>query len=222
MSHPQPEGYLATPPKEQDKGQSKGVLVLHAWWGLNETIKELCRRLAAEGFTVFAPDLYHGKVAKTIPEAEQYGGELEANSEQAKADVAAAAAYLRTLVGAASHDLAVLAISLGAYFAADLATSDPEHIRSVVLFYGSGDPDVANSKAAYLVHYAENDPYEPPIYAEKFAAALKAAGRPADFYVYPGTTHWFFEADRIEEYNEAAANLAWARTIAFLKRPATA
>jgi carboxymethylenebutenolidase len=222
MSHPQPEGYLATPPKEQDQGQRKGVLVLHAWWGLNETIKELCRRLAAEGFVVFAPDLYHGKVAKTIPEAEQYGGELEANSEQAKADVAAAAAYLRTRVSAAGNDLAVLAISLGAYFAADLAAADPEHIRSVVLFYGSGDTDVAGSQAAYLVHYAENDPYEPPIYAEKFAAALKAAARPAACYVYPGTTHWFFEADRVEEYNEAAANLAWARTIAFLKRPTTA
>ena len=105
MSHPQPEGYLAEPDPTQTNGQNnsqgKGVLVLHAWWGLNDTIKALCRRLAAEGFVVFAPDLYHGKVATTIAEAERYGGELDANSQQAAADVAAAAAFLRDRVGAA-------------------------------------------------------------------------------------------------------------------------
>src|SRR5262249_26211840 len=158
MSQPQPEGYLATPPKEQDSG--KGVLVLHAWWGLNDTIKALCRRLADAGFTVFAPDLYHGKVAKTIPEAETYGRALEGNFEQARSEVAAAAHYLSQRLGAGGNDLAVLAISLGAFFAVDLSVNDPEHIRSVVLFYGSGDPDVGNSKASYLAHYAENDPYE--------------------------------------------------------------
>ena len=59
MPEPQPDGFLALP----SGGQGHPVLVLHAWWGLNDTIIELCRRLAAEGFIAFAPDLYHGRIA---------------------------------------------------------------------------------------------------------------------------------------------------------------
>ena len=58
-------GYLATP----EHGEGPGVLVLHAWWGLNDTMRAVCMRLAEAGFVAFAPDLYHGKVADTIPAA---------------------------------------------------------------------------------------------------------------------------------------------------------
>src|SRR3954451_1572200 len=172
MSNPQPNGYLATPPSDH----SKGVLVLHAWWGLNDTIKAFCRRLAGAGFMAFAPDLYHGKVARTIADAEIYGKALEANFRQAKAEIAEAANFLSQRVGDGGDELAVIGFSLGAYYAVDLAAADPEHIRSVVLFYGSGDADIEQSQAAFLGHYAENDPYEEPIYAENLEAALKRAG----------------------------------------------
>ena len=66
MIQSQTPGFLASPPS----GKGQGVLVLHAWWGLNDTIKDFCTRLSGEGFTTFAPDLYHGKLATTIPEAE--------------------------------------------------------------------------------------------------------------------------------------------------------
>ena len=69
MANPQPQGFLATPPS----GKGNGVLVLHAWWGLNDTIRAFCTRLADAGFIAFAPDLYHGTVATTIPEAEAVG-----------------------------------------------------------------------------------------------------------------------------------------------------
>jgi carboxymethylenebutenolidase len=62
MSHTQPDGYLAMPPA----GKGLGVLILHAWWGLNDTMKAFCTQLADSGFVAFAPDLYHGKVADTI------------------------------------------------------------------------------------------------------------------------------------------------------------
>jgi len=62
----QPEGYLALP----TSGTGSPVLVLHAWWGLNETSKAFCRRLAESGFVAFAPDLYHGQVAATLAGAE--------------------------------------------------------------------------------------------------------------------------------------------------------
>jgi dienelactone hydrolase len=62
MPTPQPDGYLANPPA----GSGSPVLVLHPWWGLNDTIKGVCDRLAGAGFLAFAPDLYHGKMATTI------------------------------------------------------------------------------------------------------------------------------------------------------------
>ena len=134
MTHPQPQGFLAVPPT----GKGPGVLVLHAWWGLNDTIKAFCTRLAESGFVAFAPDLYHGKVADTIADAETLGNALDANHLQAKAEIADAAMFLNERAGQADRGLAVIGFSLGAYYALDLAAADPEHIRSVVLFYGTG------------------------------------------------------------------------------------
>jgi carboxymethylenebutenolidase len=213
MPKAQPEGYLAIP----DSGKGPGVLVLHAWWGLNDTIKAFCQRLAGAGFVAFAPDLYHGKIAKTIPEAEALGQALDANYQQARAEVAEAALYLRELAEGADRGLAVTGFSLGAFYALDLASSDPEHIRSVVLFYGSGGVDFSKSRAAYLCHFAEDDPFEPPSNVADLEESLKRAGRPVTIYRYPDTGHWFFEPDRTDAYSPQAAQLAWQRTLAFLK-----
>jgi carboxymethylenebutenolidase len=212
MPTTQPDGFLAVPAA----GSGRGVLVLHAWWGLNDTIKALCTRLADAGFVAFAPDLYHGKVADTIEGAEALVEALNANNAQAKAEVAGAAAFLRERAGEAGG-LAVIGFSLGAYFALDLASADPEHVRAVVLFYGTGDADVSASRAAYLGHFAENDPYEAAEYVDALEAALRAAGRPVTFHRYPGTGHWFFEPDRSDAYDPAAEALAWERTLAFLR-----
>jgi carboxymethylenebutenolidase len=208
-------GYLALP----ERGEGPGVLVLHAWWGLNDTIRAVCRRLADAGFVAFAPDLYHGKVADTIADAEALGSALDANHLQAKAEIREATRSLDERVGQAQGGLAVIGFSLGAYYALDLAAADPEHIRSVVLFYGTGSDDFSASRAAYLGHFAENDPYEPQSNVDDLEEALRRAGRPVTFYRYAGTGHWFFEPDRSEAFNPAAASLAWDRTLAFLRRP---
>ena len=220
MTHTQPEGFLAEPPT----GKGPGVLVLHASWGLNDTIKAFCKRLAEAGFVVFAPDLYHGKVADTIPDAEALGKALDANHLQAKAEIADATKFLSERAGQAERGLAVIGFSLGAYYALDLSAAHPEHIRSAVIFYGTqGDffSDFSSSKADYLGHFAENDEFEPKSNADNLEERLRRAGRPVTFYIYPGTGHWFFEPDRPQAYNQAAASLAWDRTLAFLKRSST-
>ena len=217
MTQSQHQGFLAVPPT----GKGPGVLVLHAWWGLNNTIKAFCTQLAESGFVAFAPDLYHGKVADTIADAETFGQALDANHLQAKAEIADATRFLNQRAGQAAVGLAVIGFSLGAYYALDLAAADPEHIRSVVIFYGTGDDDHSNSRAAYLGHFAENDEYEPQSNVDDLEGSLRRAGRPVTFYRYPGTGHWFFEPDRSQAYNSAAASLAWDRTLAFLRRPAT-
>lgn len=214
MQKSQPDGYLAVP----SSGKAPGVLVLHAWWGLNDTIKGFCKRLAAAGFVAFAADMYHGKVVDTIPDAEALGRALDANHLQAEAEVAEAARYLNQHAQQSDRGLAVIGFSLGAYYAVNLSTVLPEHIHSVVLFYGTGPGDFNKSRAAYQGHFAENDQYEPRSYADEMEQALKRAGRPVNFYSYKGTQHWFFEPDRLETYNQAAADLAWERTLTFLRR----
>ena len=212
MTTSQPPGFLATPPS----GSGPGVLVLHAWWGLNDTIKAVCKRLADSGFVAFAPDLYHGKIAETIPDAEVLGSALDANHLQAKAEIAQAATFLDQRTGQPGRGLSVIGFSLGAYYALDLAATDPARVRSVVLFYGTGGGDFSVSKAAYLGHFAENDEFEPAANVDALAQSLTRAGRPVTFHRYSGTGHWFFEPDRTQAYNAAAAQLAWDRTLAFL------
>jgi carboxymethylenebutenolidase len=208
MSQKQPNGYLALP----STGEGPAVLVLHAWWGLNDTIKSFCTRLAEAGFIAFAPDLYHGKIAETIPDAETLASGLSANDAQAKQAIADAVGFLNEKVGQANSGIAVIGFSLGAYFALDLANTNPEHVRSVVVFYGTGKDDFSNANAAFLGHFAANDPYEPQSSVDALEDALKRAGRPVTIYQYEGTGHWFFEPDRSDAYNAAAATLAWDRT----------
>ena len=214
MTHAQPPGFLAVP----STGQGPGVLVLHAWWGLNDTIKAFCTRLAESGFVAFAPDLYHGKVADNIADAETLARALNTNHLQAAAEIADATKFLNERAGQTGSGLAVIGFSLGANYALDLAAADPEHIRSVVLFYGTGGGDYSNSRAAYLGHFADKDEFEPQSNVDNLEESLRRAGRPVTFYRYSGTGHWFFEPDRTQAYNQAAASLAWDRTLAFLKR----
>lgn len=212
MPQTQQGGYLAVPPT----GKGSPVLVLHAWWGLNEAMKSFCTRLADSGFIAFAPDLYHGKVTDKIPDAKALSNALDA--DKAKADIADAAKLLKERAGKTDHGLAVIGFSLGAYLALDLSASGSEEIGSVVVFYGTGPTDYSRSRAAYLGHFAENDDFEPQSEVDKLEVSLRTAGRPVTFHRYPGTGHWFFEPDRKDAFNQAAASLAWDRTLTFLKR----
>jgi carboxymethylenebutenolidase len=143
------------------------------------------------------------------------------NPDQAKADLANATRFLNERAGQSDDGLAVIGFSLGAYFALDLSVTAPEQIRSVVVFYGTRPGDYSSSKAAYLGHFAANDEFEPQSYVDELEESLRRAGRPVTFYGYPGTGHWFFEPDRSDAYNQAAATLAWERTLSFLKRSST-
>jgi carboxymethylenebutenolidase len=212
MTDKHPQGFLALPPT----GKGPGVLVLHAWWGLNDTMKAFCTQLAEAGFAAFAPDLYHGQVAEQIADAEALGQALDANYLQATAEIVEAAMFLNERAGQ-DGGLAVVAFSLGVYYALDLAAAHPELIHSVVIYYGTGDGDYSNSRAAYLGHFAEQDEFEPQSNVDALEASLRSAGRPVTFYRYSDAGHWFSEPDRSQAYNQAAAGLAWERTLAFLK-----
>ena len=211
MAHTLPEGYFSAPPS----GTGPGILVLHAWWGLNDTIKEICDRLSAEGFIAFAPDLYNGKLAKTIAEAEALSNDLD--GQQAMAITKQAVDFLSVHKQVIGEKLGVVGFSLGAYFALGISAEAPDHVKAVVVFYGTGDAEFEKANAAYLGHFADTDPYEPAENIAWVENALLSSGHDVTFYRYEAVGHWFFERDRLDAYDARAAQLAWDRTLSFLK-----
>lgn len=204
-------GYLALP----SGTDAPGVIVLHAWWGLNSIFKNLCDRLALEGFAAFAPDVNSGRIAKTIDEAKQIMGELD---EQRKFDVVTAAPdFLRNQPGIRKEPFSVIGFSMGAAWALVLAGERPEDIRKVVMFYGAGEAEYAKLKVDVLGHFAEKDEWEDEKYIHAMQDDMQTAGLKVQFHFYPNTSHWFFENDR-PEFDASAADLAWGRTLEFLRR----
>ena len=199
--------YLASP-----DGGGRGVLVLHAWWGLKPFFKQVCDRLAEQGFTVLAPDLRNGQIAKTIEEAKAL---MENSDGQLVGDtVTAAKDYLRELV---KGKIGLIGFSMGGAWALIVASTEPEQIAATVLFYGNGDADYGKITSKVMGHYSDNDEFEPNEYVEQTFAAFKSAGVDATLRIYPGVAHWFVEDDR-PEYDPVAASLAWERTFDFLKK----
>jgi carboxymethylenebutenolidase len=203
--------YLALPPT----GKGPGLLVLHAWWGLNDFVKDFCRRLAEEGYVAIAPDLFDGKIATTPAEAEKLSS--GADMEKIADGLVAAADQMGSLPEVSGKALGVIGFSFGAFWALWLSARQSSPIHAVTVFYGTGPDNFSQSQAAYLGHYAESDPYEPPVGVKELEKYLRSAGRPAALYTYPGTGHWFFESDRSDAFNPTAAKLAWERTLEFLK-----
>jgi len=206
-------GYRAAP-----ASGGPGVLVLHAWWGMTEMFTGLCDRLAEAGFVALVPDLYDGRTASTIAEAEFLARALD--GRQAEAVVGAAAEHLLRDPAVTRPRIGGVGFSLGAGYLMRLATQQPA-LGAAVVFYGGSEQDAGlarETRASILGHFAEKDEWEPPV-AEtlRFQEELRGAGMDVTFHVYPGTGHWFFEENRPDAYNADAARLAWERTLEFLR-----
>jgi carboxymethylenebutenolidase len=209
-------GYLAEPPH----GSGPGVLVLHAWWGLTEPFQQVCDQLAQAGFVALAPDLYHGKTTASVEEAEALVEALNQDEERVRGDIAGSVQVLRQHEATHQEDgrgkLAVVGFSLGGAYALDMSVTLAREIAAVVTFYATYPGlNYNGANAAYLCHFAGDDPFEPAESVAEMEQELHAARRQATFYTYPGTKHWFFEENR-PEYSAEAARLAWERTIQFL------
>jgi carboxymethylenebutenolidase len=205
------QGYLSKP----STGKGIGILLLHAWWGLNHFTVQTCDRLAQAGFVTLAPDYYDGRVAKTIEEAKVAREKMDRKSSQKL--INQAVDFLSGLPSLTGSGIGAIGFSLGASFAVEVARSRNEIIKTVVLFYGTGGGKIEKTNATFLGHFAENDKWgaHPPK-VKALANRIRLAGKNAKFYTYSQTEHWFVEADR-PEYNKEAAELAWERTIKFLR-----
>ena len=204
-------GYLAVP----EKGNGPGVLVLHAWWGLNDFFTGFCDRLAAAGFVAFAPDMYRGAIASTRNEAKNLMSKVD--DKTASRDIMNAVSGLQVHPTVRGKRLGLVGFSLGAFWSLWLAQEHPENIAAVVLFYGTGELKGANAQTAFLGHFAEKDEFEEDAYVRETERFLRTGAKEVTFHTYPGTGHWFFEQDRPDAYDAKASRVAWDRTLEFLK-----
>jgi carboxymethylenebutenolidase len=200
-------GHLARPAE----ANGAGVLVLHAWWGLNDSFTAIADDLAAEGYTALAPDCYgDGDAATTIEEAQARVDALDmVNAEQI---LLGAFDHLGGLV---SGGIATVGFSLGSNLGLWLARKRPDRLAGNVLYYGTGQG--GDGRAPVQGHYAAEDQYEPADEIHALEKELREAGRDIEFHWYQGVDHWFAERLR-PEYDPAAARLAWQRTLEFLSR----
>ena len=203
-------GLLAMPAK--GRGKRAGVLVIHENRGLNPYIEDVARRLAVEGYTAFAPDGLSSKGG--YPGDDEKGAALFREVDRAKMteDFIAAARWLK---GRKDNNgkIGAVGFCFGGAIVNTLAVALGPDLAAGVPFYGGQAPaaDVPRIKAPLLLQYAANDtrindgwpPYE---------AALKENKVVHEAHVYPGTNHGFHN-DTTPRYDDAAAKLAWKRTL---------
>ncbi|CAH1079980.1 Carboxymethylenebutenolidase [Candidatus Nitrotoga sp. 1052] len=205
-------GYLVQPVKAKVKLPT--VLVVHENRGLNPHIEDIARRLALDNFIVFAPDALFPLGG--YPGDEHKARELFSKLDQTKTkeDFVAAFGVLKKLPEG-NGKVGVVGFCYGGGIANLLATRLPD-LNAAVSFYGGqpSDEDAAKIRAPLLLHYAEKDDRITGGWL-KYEAALKAAGVNYQAFVYPGVQHGF-NNDTTPRYDEAAAKLAWQRTINFL------
>jgi carboxymethylenebutenolidase len=206
------DGYLAIPDQP-----GPGLIVIQEWWGLVDHIKDLVNRFAAEGFVALAPDLFHGDMTKS---PDQAGKLLMAlNIEEAGRDLRGAARHLLKMQEVQPNKVGVLGFCMGGQLALYAAAEFPDEISAAVDFYGI-HPNVSISpeklKVPVLAHFAKRDKSVPETQARAFVEELKSAGKSIDAYFYDAD-HAFFNDTRPEVYNPDAADLAWTRSLAFLR-----
>jgi carboxymethylenebutenolidase len=190
-------------------GPGRPILLLHAWWGLNDAVKDLADRLARDGFTVLAPDLFDGTVLTTVEDAEAHGEEMDRQSERIVGRVGDGLDDLLARPDVRGRRAAIVGLSFGAWYGGQVAAARPEVAVFVCIY---GDVFDAPEGTAYLGHFAEEDPFVDPKSPE-----LQAALERGEAEIYPGTRHWFVENDR-PEYDLEAAERLYKRTVEFLRQ----
>lgn len=202
-------------------GKLPGILVIHEWWGLNDQIKEEAKKLAAEGYAVFAVDLYDGEVAADAKRAGELAGGVRQNPEAAVRKMKAALDYLAAQQEVESEKLASLGWCFGGGQSALVGTTADPRLKATVIYYGTPITDVtalAEMKQPVLGIWGETDQSIPVASVRSFEEALKKQQTPVEFHYYPDAGHAFANPTRGDAYRPEAATDAWQKTLDFLSR----
>jgi carboxymethylenebutenolidase len=206
-------GYLAMP--RSASGKLPGVVVIHENRGVNPYIEDVARRLAVENYIAFAPDAL--TPVGGYPGDDEKAAELFSKLDPAKRteDLLAAAGYLKSRPECTGR-IGAVGFCFGGGIVNTMAVRIPD-LAAAVPFYGNqpAAADVAKIKAPLLIHYAGLDDRVNAGWPA-YEAALKANGVKFQMYMYPGVNHGFHN-DTTPRYDEAAAKLAWSRTLEFFK-----
>jgi carboxymethylenebutenolidase len=212
------DGYLAVP----SSGSGPGVLVLQEWWGLAPQIKRACDRLAAEGFTALAPDLFHGQLAQhtEMDKAAQLMNEMP--PDRAARDMGGAVDYLLGHDAVTGGKIGVVGFCMGGMLTLLVAAQQGDKIGAAAPYYGAplGDnaPDWSGLTAPVLGHFAENDDFFGPETVRALEKELQSMGKDVTFEVVPGTGHGFAnEENPLGTHDEGATAKAWDHTLAFFR-----
>jgi carboxymethylenebutenolidase len=209
-------GYLAMP---QDAAEPlPGIIVIHEWWGLNDNIKAMTRRLAGEGYVVLAVDLYGGARAETPEAAQALMSALLAEPEAARRNLTQAYDYLEKY--ALAPRIASIGWCLGGGWSLQTALLYPEMLDAMVMYYGQvlTDPArLAPLKVPILGFFGAEDESIPVREVQEFRATLSDLGKISEVLIVPRADHAFANPSG-GNYNEQAANEAWDTTLKFLER----
>ena len=201
--------------------RAPAVLVIQEAFGLNAHIKDVARRLAAEGYVTLAPDLYwRGGKGRSVgydelPQAIALMQSL--NDKEVVADVGSAIAYLERQPFVRADRIGVTGFCMGGRVSYLAACELPGKLAACAPFYGGGIPVEKTERlgSPVLAFFGEDDPFIPLDNIEALKAALARHGKQGEVVVYPGAGHGFFCNERDSHRPEAAAN-AWERLKRFL------
>lgn len=204
-------GYLARP---ADKTNAPGIIVIHEWWGLNDNIRMMADKLAGEGYTALAVDLYKGKVADSPDSAGTYARSV--HDEEAIDNLTQAYGFLMKEENA--NNIGVIGWCFGGSWSLQTALAHPDKIDATVIYYGRlvTDTEQLNSlQMPVLGIFGEKDEGIPVEQVKKFEAALNDAGVKNSIHIYEGAGHAFANPSGTR-YVEDAAKDAWDKTVQFL------
>jgi carboxymethylenebutenolidase len=209
-------GYLAMPGEAAEP--LPGIIVIHEWWGLNDNIKAMTRRLAGEGYVVLAVDLYGGAVAETPEAAERLMTAMSGEPDAARRNLQQAYDYLEKY--ALAPRIATIGWCLGGAWSLEAALLYPDMLDAMVMYYGqviTSRERLATLEMPILGFFGGLDASIPVRQVQDFRAQLLDLGKNAEVLIYPRADHAFANPSG-GNYNAEAANESWETTIAFLAR----
>jgi carboxymethylenebutenolidase len=209
-------GFLAMPGDAAEP--LPGLIVIHEWWGLNDNIKAMTRRLAGEGYVALAVDLYGGRLAGTPEEARALMTELVAAPDAARVNLTQAYEYLTKYAFAPT--VGSIGWCLGGGWSLQTALLLPEELDAMVMYYGQVVTDeerLATLRMPLLGHFAALDESVPIRDVQAFRSTLNRLGKAAQILIYPDVEHAFANPSG-GAYDAAAAEKAWSETVTFLRQ----
>ena len=192
------------------------IIVIHEWWGLNDGVRAMADKIAAEGYIVLAIDLFGGRVAMSPGKARELMMSVVENPENANENIRQAYGFVNNTAGAPR--VGVLGWCFGGGWSLNTAMLFPDELDAAVIYYGqvTNDEDKLRPiEAPILGHFAENDRGIPVESVEQFRDALENLRKNYEIEIYPGVGHAFANPSG-NNYNAAAAERAWTRTLEFL------